>query len=196
MARTRLASIWNEEHKKIYERGLLHYARNGDWGDLASYVERHRVDNRVRAFIGAIIRGEKRRPNNRAPTRKSKSESRERAGRVVWFTQIDGMGREAAIDKVADEVGVHRRTVQRDLEKHRHHLLKDLDRMLPMWEFAEEAKQEMPSLSSLLTVGSPERDALMSAFEQGNLAALELWTRRVLMRYEIDETALSQHFMS
>ena len=197
MARTRLASICNVESKKIWERKLLDYARNGDWGDLASYVERHRVDNReLRAFIGAIIRGEKRRPNNRAPTRKSYSEGRERAGRVIWFNKIDGMGREAAIDKVAEGAGVHRRTVQRDLAKYGRRLREDLDLMRRAVEVAEEAKQKIPSLSLPLTAGSPERDALMSTLEQGNLAAYELWARHILIRYEIDETALSQHFMS
>jgi hypothetical protein len=116
MARTDLESIHNVKFGKGYERQLLHYARNGDWKDLASYVEHHRVDNReLRAFIAAIIRGKQKRPNNRPPTRKSQAESSRRCRRVVWAVYVDGMGKEAAIDKVADEMGLHRRTIQRDL---------------------------------------------------------------------------------
>jgi hypothetical protein len=152
MARTDLESIHNVKFGKGYERQLLHYARNGDWKDLASYVEHHRVDNReLRAFIAAIIRGKQKRPNNRPPTRKSQAR---RCRRVVWAVYVDGMGKEAAIDKVADEMGLHRRTIQRDLKGHERYFLAILAELARANILA--VKRKIPQL----TLGRREQAAI------------------------------------
>jgi hypothetical protein len=192
MARTCADSVLNLKHREAYERLLLHYARKGDWKDLASYVEQRRVDNReLRAFIGAIMRGKKRRPNNRAPTRERERDSFGRAASVIWAVHVDGMGREAAIDKAADETEVHRRTIQRDLEKHEHRCMNYLETIRLAEKFVMELKQAMPSLTS-----GQAWVAFLPEVNPGDRAAFDLWARHATMRYETDETALSQHFMS
>jgi hypothetical protein len=187
VARTRLESIGLVKFKEKYEWEVLHYARNGDWKELASYVEHHRVDNHeLRMFIGAIIRGKKKRPNNRAPAAKSRHDSLRRSLRVVWAVYVEGMGREAAIDWVADEMGLHRRTIQRDIKKNERYHIALLAEAARANKLVGGLKRKLPQL----TLG--ERERAIIAAVQDDIAAQDLFS----MRYEIDETALSQHFLS
>jgi hypothetical protein len=100
---------------------------------------------------------------------------------------VEGDRREDAINWAADETRVHRRTIERDLEKHERYHLGLLAELARAQKLVGGLKRRIPQL----TLGERERAAIAYALE--DTTAQE---RRALTRYEIDEIALSQHFLS
>jgi hypothetical protein len=106
------------QERKHLARIALHWARRGDWRYLASHIELGEIINEdIRAFLVQVLRQEVARPNNRAQTQLKISESFVRAMRVCEEIER-GAGREAAINKVADQFEIDRATVRRALRAH------------------------------------------------------------------------------
>ena len=101
---------------RALELAMAFATRRGDWEPLAVYVELGLPLPKIaRTFIAAVLRGKKR-PNNRVKTAFAFIKSMARA-MFVLDEEERGEKRERAIDKAADEFGVDRRTIQRDLKK-------------------------------------------------------------------------------
>jgi hypothetical protein len=158
MTRTYVESDSIVRGRKSLERELLHWARNGDWDCLALYVKDHRVCSReLRALISAILQGKQRRRQNRTQTLRSQSHRAVMAMGVHIDQRASGRGREASIDKIADEMGIHRRTVQRALKEHP----EPPDVTLQEWEtFVEDLKKRAPPVVLNLTRYETDRGAL------------------------------------
>jgi hypothetical protein len=94
----------------------MQWARRGDWEPLAVYIELGlSLSDEARDFLVAVLRG-KTKPNNRAQTSVVQVKSAFRA-HFVFAEQERGEKRDRAIKRAADEFGVDRRTIQRDLKE-------------------------------------------------------------------------------
>jgi hypothetical protein len=96
---------------------VIRWARVGDWDVLADYIlGGNRITAEMRDFLGAILRQQVKRPNNRARTLKNLSAI---INRVQFFLSLPDYEtqRENAVTQTAEKFGVDRRTVQRNLEE-------------------------------------------------------------------------------
>jgi hypothetical protein len=94
----------------------MSFAKFGDWEPLATYIELGgAISDDIRRFLLGVLRGEKTKPNNRAPSAIAEIKSAFRADFVIQ-EQRHGRQRERAINEAADTFGVDRRTIQRDLK--------------------------------------------------------------------------------
>ena len=96
------------------------WAKRGDWGCLADYIEVSRMGNKeMRTFVAGVLRQEIKKPQNRA------ARSRRIFGPGGVFERVrfllslseNGVGREAAIAMTAEKFDTDRRTIQRDLKE-------------------------------------------------------------------------------
>jgi hypothetical protein len=107
---------------------ILQWAHVGDWESLALYIHvGGPIRAEMRAFIVEVLRGRKKRPNNRAPKWTGRVIAMSRAIRVLLAMEA-GTAREVAIDEAASGANVDRRTIQRDLEKYEDLLWDDRER--------------------------------------------------------------------
>ena len=156
-------SVWHAEERQRYADFALDRAREGDWPCLADHITTGGAINAdIRAFLAAVLRQEVKRPNNRPPTARRLNASIERIRLVYDAMLLRGVGREAAIDEAAEKAGVHRRTIQRELEEHEDTFKSELVDWARSREFWRD-------------------------FSRAGLN---------LVRYEIDDTALSPHLVS
>jgi hypothetical protein len=89
------------------------YAQRGDYEPIAEYIERGGdLPQELREFIARFLRGKVKRLNNRPPTRAAWIQ-RGRTARLVAQKVWQGLGIDTAIDRVAEELDVNKRTVQR-----------------------------------------------------------------------------------
>jgi hypothetical protein len=90
--------------------------RYGDWDYLAIYLEDGGfISDEMRAFLAAVLRGEKKRPPNRAQTAMNHARHKLLAMAVLNH-KSKGKNTEAAINAVCEHNNVDRRTVQRALK--------------------------------------------------------------------------------
>jgi hypothetical protein len=101
---------------------VLLKARDGDWELLARYLEAGApVTPDIRRFLSEVLRGDRKRPNNRSPSASTVSREYEIAEFVK--KQEDAGKRRGAIAKAEEKFHCSRSTVQRALRKHRNSLL-------------------------------------------------------------------------
>jgi hypothetical protein len=100
----------------LEDDALVPFALDGDWEPLASYIEKGGdINNDMRKFIVDVLKGKVRRPKGSPPRAKTLLHHAEIAWHVrKWRTQ--GLGPEAAIEKVMEKFNIDRRTVQRALK--------------------------------------------------------------------------------
>jgi len=104
------------------DKGVLLGARDGDWESLALYLEAGMpVTPDIRKFLSEVLRGDRKRPNNRSPSASTVSREYEIAEFVK--KQEDAGKRRGVIAKSEEEFHCSRSTVQRALRKHRNSLL-------------------------------------------------------------------------
>ena len=97
-------------------------ARDGDWGSLALYLEAGMpVTPDIRKFLSEVLRGDRKRPNNRPHLANTVTREYEIAEFVM--KQEDAGKRRGVIGKAEEKFHCSRSTVQRALKKHRMSLL-------------------------------------------------------------------------
>jgi hypothetical protein len=120
---------------------FLRPALRGDWGLLIRYIETDgQLTGEMRKFLAGVLRGEIKRPNNRAPT----VATAQRHLGMAFFVlcrRREGLNLAAAIDRTAEQFGADRRTVQRAIKRWRG---KDLEAA------AEAIFSELPELREIL----------------------------------------------
>ena len=104
------------------DRWVLLAARDGDWGSLALYLEAGEpVTPDIRKFLIEVLRGDRKRPNNRPPSANTRTREYEIAEFVM---KLEDAGKRRGVIAAAEtEFHCSRGTVQRALEKHRTSLL-------------------------------------------------------------------------
>jgi hypothetical protein len=101
---------------------VLLSAREGDWGSLALYLEAGQpVTPDIRKFLGEVLRGDRKRPNNRPHSASIMAREYEIAEFVM--KQEDAGKRRGVIAEAEKKFRCSRSTVQRALKKHRLSLL-------------------------------------------------------------------------
>ncbi len=104
------------------DKGVLLAARDGDWGSLALYLEAGEpVTPDIRKFLSEVLRGDRKRPNNRS--RLASTVAREYEIAEFVMKQEDAGKRRGVIAEAVEKFGSSRSTVQRALKKHRNSLL-------------------------------------------------------------------------
>jgi hypothetical protein len=175
-------SEFNMSSRDANARAALSWARNGDWNNLADHIERGGVITaEIRKFLVAVLRREVAAPNNRAPTARIHRQSKARA-ELFLSAMADGKSREKAKDHAANEAGVDRRTIDRDVKRHE----ADLRRLLE----AEEQIIAHQQMFKSRPWGELRREYIAAC--QGD----EPVHWKLILRYLVSPTALSQHFMS
>jgi hypothetical protein len=100
------------------DKWVLLKARDGDWGSLALYLEAGQpVTPLIRKFLSEVLRGERKRPNNRAHLGSTTTREMEIAEFVM--KQEDAGKRRGVIAEAEKKFHCSRSTVQRALKKHR-----------------------------------------------------------------------------
>jgi hypothetical protein len=161
----------------------LSWGRNGDWNHLADHVEQGGVITAdIRKFLAAVLRREIAAPNNRAPTARIHRQSKARA-ELFLSAMANGKSREKAKDHAANEAGVDRRTIDRDLKRHE----ANLRQFLEYEKYIIAYQQTFKSQQSLAEL---RREYIAAC--QGD----EPVHWKLILRYWVSPTALSQHFMS
>jgi hypothetical protein len=115
--RTVIKALLNRRSTAAFITNRVMYGtKHGDWRSLAIYLEEGGVITKeMREFLAEVLRGDSKRPNNRAPSLIAELTSMSRAFLVL--TREREVGREPAIDEAADKFQVNRRTIQRDLQE-------------------------------------------------------------------------------
>ena len=120
---------------------FLSPALRGDWAPLIRYIETDgQLTAKMRKFLAEVLRGEIKRPNNRAPT----VATAQRHLGMAFFVlcrRREGLKLAAAIDRTAERFDADRRTVQRAIKRWRG---KDLEAA------AETIFSELPELEQIL----------------------------------------------
>jgi hypothetical protein len=99
---------------------ILRWARQGDWPGLAEYIlHGGEITDGIREFLASVLRRETKAPNKRAKSILRLVRPGGLFQRVRLFIALvdEGVARERAIDLTADEFGVDRRTIRRDLKE-------------------------------------------------------------------------------
>ena len=97
-------------------------ARDGDWESLARYLEAGMpVTPDIRKFLSEVLRGDRKRPNNRSPLANTLTREYEIAEFVMKLE--DAGKRRGAIAEAEKKFHCSRSTVQRAVKKHRKSLL-------------------------------------------------------------------------
>src|SRR5262249_19697069 len=105
-------------HPREVQNFVLRGAKNGDWGLLALYIEiGGAVTPAMRNFLTAVLRGENKRPNNRAMKFETEVLSNMRAVSPLARMRDGENSKTRAIEKTAETYSVDVRTVQRDKAK-------------------------------------------------------------------------------
>ena len=104
------------------DKWVLLAARDGDWESLARYLEAGEpVTPDIRKFLIEVLRGDRKRPNNRAPLANTLTREYEIAEFVM---KLEAAGkRRGAIAEAEKKFHCSRSTVQRALKKYRNSLL-------------------------------------------------------------------------
>jgi hypothetical protein len=122
--------VFTHATDEFIDTAFLKPALYGDWGALAEYLEGHevlssggrvseqatRITPKMREFIAGVLRGEEIRFNNRPP---KDTQTRDFIVAVRVAKLAEKMKKTKAIDTVAEEMSVDRRSVQRALERHK-----------------------------------------------------------------------------
>jgi hypothetical protein len=104
------------------DKWVLLGARDGDWGSLARYLEAGMpVTPDIRKFLSEVLRGDRKRPNNRSRLASTLAREYEIAEFVV--KQEDAGKRRGVIGEAEETFHCSRSTVQRALRKYRNSLL-------------------------------------------------------------------------
>jgi hypothetical protein len=130
--RSRLSTDWlpNNADKEALlnwinsgpDKWVLLKARDGDWGSLALYLETGQPVTPVfRKFLSEVLRGDRKRPNNR-PHWVSTATREYKIAEFV-MNQKDAGKRRGVIAEAEKKFHCSRSTVQRALRKHRMSLL-------------------------------------------------------------------------
>ncbi len=105
-----------------FDKVVLLKARDGDWGSLALYLEAGMpVTPDIRKFLSEVLRGDRKRPNNRPQLASTMTREYEIAEFVM--KQEDAGKRRGVIAEAEKKFRCSRSTVQRALKKHRMSLL-------------------------------------------------------------------------
>jgi hypothetical protein len=113
-----------------FDKVVLLKARDGDWEFLARYLEGGQpVTPDIRKFLSEVLRGERKRPNNRHHLTSTMTREMEIAQFVM--KQEDAGKRRGVIAEAEKEFHCSRSTVQRALKKHRLSLLLQWQRSGP-----------------------------------------------------------------
>jgi hypothetical protein len=114
-------TLLNWVNSSFYKVVLLK-ARDGDWEFLAFYLETGQpITPDIRRFLCEVLRGERKRPENRPPLASTRSREMEIAEFVM---KQEGAGkRRGVIAEAEKKFRCSRSTVQRALKKHRNSLL-------------------------------------------------------------------------
>jgi hypothetical protein len=102
------------------EQIIVGWARKGDWDVLADYISAgNRITNEMREFLSAVLRRKVNRPNNRAPRLRTIFGEAGLMHRVGFFLSLldRGIQRDSAITQTAENFGIDRRTIQRNIEE-------------------------------------------------------------------------------
>ena len=101
---------------------VLLAARDGDWGPLARYLEASEpVTPDIRKFLIEVLRGDRKRPNNRPASANTLNREYEIAEFVMKLE--DAGKRRGAIAEAEKKFHCSRSTVQRAVKKHGNSLL-------------------------------------------------------------------------
>ena len=104
------------------DKVVLLAARDGDWGSLARYLEAGEpVTPDIRKFLSEVLRGDRKRPNNRPHSANTLTREYEIAEFVMKLE--DAGKRRGVIAEAEKKFHCSRSTVQRALKKHRKSLL-------------------------------------------------------------------------
>ena len=104
------------------DKVVLLTARDGDWESLARYLEAGEpVTPDIRKFLSEVLRGDRKRPNNRPSLANTMAREYEIAEFVMKLE--DAGKRRGAIAEAEEKFHCSRSTVQRALKKHRNSLL-------------------------------------------------------------------------
>src|SRR5262249_44657335 len=149
-------------------RNAIHWAKRGDWGMLIYQLEKtgDPITPEMRKFIAEALAGKRKRPNNRAQAFIAWT-NRGYRGVSVYALMEDGIGKEAAIDRVVEKLSSDPRAVQRKVSAGRRTIQRNLK------EFEDHIPRQIARI---------ERYQRLVADFEGS------------PRYEIDDTALSAHF--
>jgi len=97
-------------------RRALEWAKIGDWDTLAQHIrEGGKITKGIAGFLAGVLEGSERRPANKARTHGAMEKIAHLVRGVAHLMIFKGLNQSAAIDELAEQEKISRRTVERAL---------------------------------------------------------------------------------